>query len=34
MISEIMYSIHNGGKFVVAEKFIRILNNKVYKYVT
>ena len=29
-----MYSIHNEGKSVVAERFIRILNNKIYKYMT
>ena len=29
-----MYSIHNEGKFVVAERFIRTLKNKVYKYMT
>ena len=28
------YSIHNEGKSVVAERFIRILNNKIYKYMT
>ena len=27
-----MYSIHNEGKSVVAERFIRTLNNKIYKY--
>ena len=27
-----MYSTHNEGKHVVAERFIRILKNKVYKY--
>ena len=27
-----MYSIHNEGKSVVAERFIRILKNKIYKY--
>ena len=26
-----MYSIHNEGKFVVAEKFIRTLKTKIYK---
>ena len=26
-----MYSIHNEGKSVVAERFIRILNSKIYK---
>ena len=29
-----MYSIHNEGKFVVAERFIRTLKNKIYKYMT
>ena len=29
-----MYSIHNGGKSVVAERFIRTLKNKIYKYMT
>ena len=29
-----MYSIQNGGKSIVAEKFIRILMNKIYKYMT
>ena len=28
----VMYSTHNEGKFVVAERFIRTLKNKVYKY--
>ena len=28
------YSIHNEGKSVVAERFIRALKNKVYKYMT
>ena len=27
-----MYSIHNEGKFVVAERFIRTLKAKIYKY--
>ena len=27
-----MYSIHNKGKSVLAEKFIRILKTKIYKY--
>ena len=27
-----MYSIHNKGKSVVAERFIRTLKNKTYKY--
>ena len=29
-----MYSRHNEGKSVVAERFIRTLKNKVYKYMT
>ena len=29
-----MYSVHNEGKSVVAERFIRTLKNKFYKYVT
>ena len=29
-----MYSIHNKGKSVVAERFIRTLKNKIYKYLT
>ena len=28
-----LYSTHNEGKFVVSEKFIRTLKNKIYKYV-
>ena len=27
-----MHSIHNEGKSVVAEKFIRTLKNNIYKY--
>ena len=27
-----MYSTHNERKFVVAERFIRTLKNKIYKY--
>ena len=27
-----MYSTHNEGKFVVAERFIRTLKNKIYKH--
>ena len=27
-----MYSIHNEGKSVIAERFIRTLRNKIYKY--
>ena len=29
-----MYSTHNEGKFVVAERSIRTLKNKIYKYMT
>ena len=29
-----MYSMHNEGKSVVAERFIRTLKNKIYKYMT
>ena len=29
-----MYSTHNEGRCVVAERFIRILENKIYKYMT
>ena len=29
-----MYSTHNEGKFVVAERFIRTLKGKIYKYMT
>ena len=29
-----MYSMHNKGKSVVAESFIRILKGKIYKYMT
>ena len=29
-----MYSIHNEGKSVVAEIFIRILKKKIHKYMT
>ena len=29
-----MHSTHNEGKFVVAEKFIRTLKNKIYKHMT
>ena len=28
------YSIHNGGRSAVAERFIRTLKNKVFKYMT
>ena len=27
-----MYSMHNEGKSVVAERFIRTFKNKIYKY--
>ena len=27
-----MYSTHNEGKSVIAERFIRTLKNKIYKY--
>ena len=29
-----MYSTHNEGKSVVAERFIKTLKNKIYKYMT
>ena len=29
-----MYSTHNEGKSVAAERFIRTLKNKIYKYIT
>ena len=29
-----MYSTNNEGKSVIAERFIRTLNNKIYKYMT
>ena len=29
-----MYSVHNKGKSVLAERFIRTLKNKTYKYMT
>ena len=29
-----MYSTHNEGKSVVAERFIRTLKNKIHKYMT
>ena len=29
-----MYSTYNGGKYVVAEIFIRTLRTKIYKYMT
>ena len=30
----ILYSVHNEGKSVVAERFIRTLKTKIYKYMT
>ena len=30
----VMYSLHNEGKSVVAERFIRTLKSKIYKYLT
>ena len=29
-----MYSTHNEGKSVVDERFLKTLNNKIYKYIT
>ena len=29
-----MYSMHNEGKSVVAERFLKTLKNKIYKYMT
>ena len=29
-----MYSMHNEGKSLVAEKFIKTLKTKIYKYMT
>ena len=29
-----MYSVHNEGKSVVTERFIKTLKNKTYKYMT
>ena len=29
-----MYSTHNKGKCVVAERFIKTINNRIYKYMT
>ena len=29
-----MYSVHNEGKSVVAERFIRTLKTKIYKHIT
>ena len=31
-LQDIMYSTHNEGKSVVAERFIKTLKNKIYKY--
>ena len=33
-INNVMYSPHNEGKSVVAERFIRTLKGKIYKYMT
>ena len=30
----VMYSTHNKGKSAVAERFIRTIKNKIYKYMT
>ena len=30
----VMYSTHNGRKSVTAERFIRTIRNKIYKYIT
>ena len=30
----VMYSAHNEEKSVIAERFIRTLKNKIYKYMT
>ena len=29
-----MYSTHNEGKSAITERFIRILKNKIYQYMT
>ena len=29
-----MYSTHNEGKSLIAERFIRTLKNKIFKYMT
>ena len=29
-----MYSMHNKGKSIITERFIRTLKNKIYKYMT
>ena len=30
----VMYSTHNEGKSVVAQRFIRTIKNKIYRYMT
>ena len=30
----LMYSMHNGGKSVIAERFLKILKSKIYKKMT
>ena len=32
ILKKVMYSTHNEGKSVVAERFIRTLKSKIYKY--
>ena len=32
--TEMYYSTHNEGKSVIAERFMRTLENKIYKYIT
>ena len=29
-----IYFAHNEGKFIIAERFIRTLKNKIYEYMT
>ena len=29
-----MYSMHNEGKYVIAGRFVRALENKIYNYMT
>ena len=29
-----MYSTHNEGKYILAERFTKTLKNKIYKYMT
>ena len=29
-----MYSMHNEGKSIITERFIKTLKNKIYKYMT